>query len=138
MDNVEITKLLNDVRELVTENERLLATKDNATKITEQVDNIIIALQTIIDNLNDLSSMINPSINIKIKYGKSGKTRNKYLEVIRELYDKMIQGTHVTRALIEITYNYNPKTASDILFKLGKMSKVEKVRDGRTIRLFIR
>jgi len=121
----------------VHENESLRGTKENILALNNKINSIVANLQQIINDLKELNSSLNPNIKLiignKPKYG--GNTT-----IALELFEKMNNGIHITRKLIESTYNVDDKKAHNIMTNLQRMKGVEKVKenDGKTIRLFIR
>ena len=132
MDNTEVTNLVNKIRELATENENLRGTKQNAEKFQQSVTNITISLKNIIDDLNNLNQLINPTIKINIS-----KQRWK-AEFCKEIYEKMLSGLQITNEILQKTYGFNGVRARNTMTFMQKHYKLEKVSDGRRIRLFVR
>lgn len=71
--------------------------------------------------LNEVATEIDPYINVTAEPG----SREKWDEVVAELYEKMQQGSEVTSELIQKTYNLNAQKSNYITQKLRKMMNVE-------------
>ena len=102
--------------------------KENNSRVVERV-------KFLLNELNEILGMIEP--NIVIKQQRTG-IRKKRSEELEELYNSMLSGTNITSDLIIKTYGIDSKnTIRQIMAKLLKMPRVQRVKDGTKVRLFV-
>lgn len=123
----ELKKIQKEIRKVTDENEKLQRTRERYVQIAERIGEIC-------SELEKIRKEIDPVI-----YTGRRETNKQRSEIIREIYERMKAGTHITSQLIETTYPELTKIdINNYMQKLKGMNGVEYAKDGTKMRLFIR
>lgn len=124
---MESTEIFRQVQELEANAKRYEAASKRFVAIASRIDEMA-------DELHNMSKELDPFRSTMARIGK----RSSYKEIYDELLEKMRAGTVVTKALIGTTYSLTDVQAQNIMNVLQRMKVVEKMRDGKMIRLTLK
>jgi hypothetical protein len=130
----DVTELKKQLMGLFEENQKLEFTKKQHKEIAEGIYELREELKEFSDRLEKMADRIYPRIDITVR----GANRDRS-QVINELYELMVAGTHITTELVIKSHpDIDKISAQYIMAKLKEMPNVQKVRDGLNVRLFIK
>jgi type I restriction-modification system DNA methylase subunit len=94
-------------------------------------------LKKIGEQLNEISKEIDPFLNIKKAEEGMPAIKGSFMDIGKELYEKLITGTEISRKFIETVYpGYTNEQYGYLLQMIGKMPNVSKRREGMFIYLY--
>jgi len=127
IEELDLSKFKQQFDSMIKENNRLNIIKTNYIQYA-------VTLKSMGETLIRLAKEIDP---IQTISGRKSKVSKK--EYIQEFYNLLLSGTQITRKLIETTYSQlNEKEVNYILTAIKHLPRVERVKDGQCIRLFLR
>lgn len=131
MDNntkkLDVVAFKRELDALIKENDRLNIIKTNYIQYA-------ITLKSMGETLIKLAKEIDP-----VQTMTKNKVRILKKEYIKEFYNLLLNGTQITRKLIEATYpELDDSDLNYILTAIGLLPHVDKVKDGQCVRLFLR
>lgn len=126
---MNIYESIKEMKKVVDERDKLKNTVQNYQQYAEE-------LQQISQRLIELSKTIDPYRTLSNAVKNSSGLNKKQL--IAEFHQKLLDGTQITREIIQSTYNdLVDWEAGYILTELAKKPQVKKVRDGVQVRLYM-
>lgn len=133
-DTFDISEFKKQFETVVKENQKLDLIKNRYAEFSENISVLAEALSDIVQQLNKISGELDP-----VKSMQTRKYGNKK-ETIEELYNAMLtKDVHINRKYINTVYpDFSDIDVNYILNNLQKLNKVEKAKDGKAVRLYIR
>lgn len=122
---------IEELKDLARQGQRFETMRDEYNQTSDK-------LLQIATELKELATKINPMLSVK-KDGNAKYVRGERKEIVEEFYQLMSRGSYVTRDLIEKACpDKDSQWISNTLWELQKLPNVEKTKDGKIVRLFMR
>lgn len=133
METSELKIMQKQFEQVMKDNERMNFIKQQYVENAKS----LIALSEQLDNIRQAMIKLAREIDPVLNAERIGRKHNSKEDMKRDLYETMRNGTYITRDLIEKTYpELDKNNVGYILMCLENMPHVEKVKDGRNVRLF--